>query len=500
MHIVHLTTELAPVAKVGGLGDVVYSLAHELSRLGHEVEVILPKYDTFDYNKARNLKVHFRELWSYDGHDKFNNTIWSCEVNGVKVLLIEPHHPRYFFSRGTIYGCADDTERFLYFTRAAIEFLFKSGRRPDCIHLHDWPVAVAATLVKDMYTHLGFKCGGTVLTIHNMEHQGKCSAHNLIKIGLSGFNYLRADKYQDPSYSDVINLLKGGIEDCNAITTVSPTYAKEILTPEGGHGLDPCLKKNHKKIHGILNGIDTEYWNPKTDPYLCYKYQSGHDSSSEKLDKILKAKAENKRLLKEKFNISSTKGPLVGCVTRLVAQKGLGLIESAIHYTIKNEGMFILLGSEYSHATKQSFLDIERNYKTKGMVALHLERDEELAHLIFAASDIIIVPSLFEPCGLTQMIALRYGSIPLVRKTGGLADSVFDVDNSGEPLEMKNGFVFETPDAESINKALQRAFSLYKNDKKGWRTLIANALKCDYSWGSSILKYISIYQNLILED
>lgn len=494
MYIVHLTSELAPVAKVGGLGDVVYSLSHEAKKLGHEVEVILPKYDTFDYTKVKNLKVHFRELWSYDGHDKFNNTVWSCEVNGVKALLIEPHHPRYFFSRGMIYGCADDIDRFLYFTRAAIEFLFKSGRKPDCVHLHDWPVAVGATLIKDMYRALGFSCGGTLLTIHNMEHQGKCNANNLIKIGLSGFNYLRPDKYQDPFYSDVINLLKGGIEDSTAITTVSPTYAKEIMTQEGGHGLDLSIKRNVKKLHGILNGIDTEYWNPKEDNYLIHKFPYESAKSADKLDKILKAKAENKRLVKERFGLTGASGPLVGCVTRLVAQKGLDLIKAAMHETMKEDGLFILLGSEHSHQTKQDILEIQRQYAADKRMAVHLERDEELAHLLFAASDIIIVPSLFEPCGLTQMIALRYGAIPLVRKTGGLADTVFDIDNSAQEHNLRNGYVFNDAKRSDIEKTLRRAFALYKQDKGSWNSLIANALSFDYSWNTSIQKYITLYR------
>src|ERR1700722_7959545 len=188
MYIVQIVTELCPVARVGGLADVIYGLSKELSRQGHRVEIILPKYDCMNYAALKNLKVEFRELWSFEGVNRFNNTVWSAEIDGLKLLLIEPHHPLYYFGRGVIYGCPDDIDRFVYFSRAAMEFLFKSGRQPDAIHVHDWPTALVPVLYKDMYEPLGFKTGGTVLTIHNMEHQGRCQPFNLTRIGLRGDN------------------------------------------------------------------------------------------------------------------------------------------------------------------------------------------------------------------------------------------------------------------------------------------------------------------------
>ena len=179
MYIVHVATELAPVAKVGGLGDVIYGLSKELSRQGHKVEIILPKYDCMNFAELNNLKVEHRELWSLDGSQRFNNTVWSANVDGLKLLLIEPHHPQYYFSRGVIYGCHDDIDRFIYFSRVAMEYLFKSGKHPDALHVHDWPTALIPVLHKEIYEPLGYKTGGTVLTIHNMEHQGKCQPNNL---------------------------------------------------------------------------------------------------------------------------------------------------------------------------------------------------------------------------------------------------------------------------------------------------------------------------------
>jgi len=499
MHIVNLSTELAPIAKVGGLGDVVYGLSNELIKQGHNVEVILPKYDTIDYSRLKNLQVHHRDLWSYEGAAKFNNTVWSAEVEDIKVLLIEAHHPSYFFNRGMIYGCADDVDRFLYFTRTAMEFLHVSGRAPDCIHLHDWPVAIASTLYKDMYIPLGFKTGGTLLTLHNVEHQGKCAPHNLTKIGLRGENYLTPEKYQDPNLPHVINLLKGGIEDASRINTVSPNYCQEILTEENGHGLEKDLQRNRKKLTGILNGIDENFWNPKTDPFLVHKYDTHNPISKEKLKKILGAKEENKRHLLNSLGLEHTDAPLIGCITRLVPQKGPELIVEAIRHTIKKNGLFVLLGSECSPETKELFLTLQKEFSASKRLSITLERDEALAHLIFAGSDLFTVPSIFEPCGLTQMIALRYGSIPIVRNTGGLADTVFDIDFSDHPLNKRNGYVFNAATKTEVEAVIDRAFTDWQNERIKWDQMIQNALLCDYTWKSSAQDYIKLYRQLLVE-
>ena len=490
MHIIHLSSELAPIAKIGGLGDVVYSLSLELIKKGHRVEVILPKYDTIDYRWVKNLQIEQKELKSFDGALEYDNTIWSGDVDGIKVLLIEPHHPAQFFSRGMIYGCPDDVDRFLYFTRTSMEFIYKSKRSPDCIHLHDWPVAIASTLHKDMYVSLGMRIGGTLLTIHNVEHQGKCAPHNLTRIGLSGDTYLTPEKYQDNNIPQVINLLKGGIEDANLITTVSPNYSREILTQEFGHGLEKELQKNKIKLHGILNGIDPNFWNPETDPHLLEKY------SSLSIETVFQAKESNKRQLCTHLGIKYSPAPLIGCITRLVAQKGPELIIHAIRRTIKQHGIFILLGSEYSPETKALFLDLKKELAETKSFGLLLDRDEPLAHLIFAASDFLTVPSIFEPCGLTQMIALRYGSIPIVRNTGGLADTVFDVNFSKLPLEKRNGFVFEDPTKKAVEAVIDRALAEKKNDPIKWKSIVQNALRYDFSWKQSIGKYIELYSSL----
>ncbi|MBM3199221.1 MAG: glycogen synthase, partial [Chlamydiae bacterium] len=223
MHIVHVCSELAPIAKVGGLADVVYGLSKELIRLGHTVHILLPKYDCIDYSKLQNLQVFYRDLWSYEGPYRYHNTVWSAQVENLLLFLLEPHHPSYFFSRGVLYGCADDIDRFLYFSRAAMEFIYKANLQPDVLHLHDWPTAILPLLQKDMYLSLGHKRCKTVLTLHNLEYQGHCLPKNLSQTGLKGEHYLSPHALQDPVNPHLLNLLKGGILYADVLTTVSPS-------------------------------------------------------------------------------------------------------------------------------------------------------------------------------------------------------------------------------------------------------------------------------------
>jgi starch synthase len=495
MYIVQIVTELCPVARVGGLADVIYGLSKELSKQGHKVEIILPKYDCLNYGALRNLKVEFRELWSFDGVNRFNNTIWSAEMDGLKLLLIEPHHPQYYFSRGVIYGCHDDIDRFIYFSRTAMEFLFKSSREPDAIHVHDWPTALVPVLYKDMYQPLGYKAGGTVFTIHNMEHQGRCQPFNLSRVGLRGDSYLVPDKMQDPYSLGLINLLKGGIEYADKITTVSPNYEKEIQTREGGFGLEDALISNRKKFKGILNGIDEDFWNPEKDPHLIQKY-STHNIDKNQLSTVLEAKKENKRHLRIHLGMKESDAPLIGSVTRLVPQKNPELIKYALYRALDKGGQFILLGTTPILSIQKEFEALKEELKNNNNIAVLMDNDEALAHQIFAAADMFVIPSLFEPCGLTQLIALRYGTVPIVRLTGGLADTVFDIDTSSRPLEMRNGFTFDFPDRKGIDWALSRALDCFKREPQKWKSLILNGIRQDFSWRHSVLEYLPLYQEL----
>lgn len=495
MYIVHIATELAPVAKVGGLGDVIYGLSKELVKQGHTVEIILPKYDCLLFSELKNLKVDHRELWSYDGTQRFNNTIWTANVDGLKLLLVETHHPHYYFSRGVIYGCHDDIDRFVYFSRVAVEYLVKTGKQPHAIHVHDWPTALIPVLCKDVYEIQGYKIARTVLTLHNMEHQGKCQPNNLSRVGLRGESYLAPEKMQDPFSPTLVNLLKGGIEYADKVTTVSPNYEKEIQSAEGGFGLQDILVKYRKKLQGILNGIDEDFWNPEKDPYLIKNYPT-HNIDAKTVSTVIAAKRENKRHLRTHLQLKENAGPMVASITRLVPQKSPGLIKHALKKTLEKGGQFVLLGITPIHQIHEEFEMLKDEYQNNQNVAVLLDKDEALAHLIYSAADLFIIPSLFEPCGLSQLIALRYGTIPIARMTGGLVDTVFDVDTSSRNLKERNGFTFDFPDPQGVDWALLRAIDCYHKEPQKWQMLMLNGMRQDFSWGHSTSEYIALYSKL----
>lgn len=496
MHIVHVASELAPVAKVGGLGDVLLGLCRELSWKGHDVDIIIPKYDCMDSNNIRDLNIDYLNLMSYYNGEWHSNTVWIGWVENLKVYFIEPHHPRHFFNRGCFYGCDDDLERYLYFCRASIEFMYKKGIAPDVIHLHDWQTACIAPLYVDMYNAMNYKRSKTVFTIHNIEYQGKCAPADLDKIGLSGKEYLTPLRMQDPLNQNLINLLKGGIVYSNSLTTVSPNYAKEVLTKEGGRGLESTLLAHQKKFKGILNGIDYSYWNPEIDRYLPAHYSSRELPANRKDHNTLDKKAFIKNMIRERLLLAEDHRPIVGCITRLVPQKGIDLIKHALTRTIDKGGQFVLLGSTHDPMISAEFHDLKRRFADHPQVHITLHHQEELAHLIYAASDIFIVPSIFEPCGLTQMIALKYGVIPVVRRTGGLADTIFDVDYSGKKFEETNGYTFDLPDKSGLDSALDRAIDCWFHNPEKWRKLMINGMNIDFSWNYPSKEYVSIYEEL----
>ncbi|KAL8032307.1 hypothetical protein ABFX02_13G087600 [Erythranthe guttata] len=485
LHVIHIAAEMAPVAKVGGLGDVVTGLSKALQKKGHLVEIILPKYDCMRHELVRDLKLLDVPVESYfDGH-LFKNKIWVGTVEGLPVYFIEPQHPSRFFSRGQFYGERDDFKRFSFFSRAALELLLQAGKRPDIIHCHDWQTAFVAPLYWDLYVAKGLNSARICFTCHNFEYQGAARASDLESCGLDVYQLNRPDRMQDNSAKDRVNPVKGAIVFSNIVTTVSPSYAQEVRTAQGGQGLHGTLNSHSKKFVGILNGIDTDAWNPATDPLLEVQYNSSD----------IEGKAENKEALRRQLGISSAdlRQPLVACITRLVPQKGVHLIRHAIYRTLELGGQFVLLGSSPVPQIQREFEDIENHFRTHEHARLLLKYDESLAHLIYAASDMFIIPSIFEPCGLTQMIAMRYGAIPIVRKTGGLNDSVFDVDDDTIPVHFRNGFTFLTADEQSFNNALERAFHHYMHDADGWKQLVQKDMRIDFSWDTSSVLYEELY-------
>lgn len=497
MHIVHVASELAPLAKVGGLADVVLGLCRELSWKGNDVDIIIPKYDCLDSSQIRDLSIEIKDLMSFYNGEWFHNTIWVGWVENLKVYFIEPHHPRHFFDRGCFYGCDDDIERYLYFCRIALEFLFKRGIKPDILHLHDWQTAAIAPLYNEMYKPLGFSKSKIVFTVHNFDYQGRCAPFDIQKIGLDPAKLATPAKLQDNIYPEALNLLKGAVVYADYVTTVSPNYAKEVLTPEGGRGMESTLNLYKSKFCGILNGIDYSYWNPEIDRYLPAHFSS-RESPRDKGDRdTIDKKAFIKNVLRERLGLAEMYAPLVGCIARLVPQKGIDLIKHTLMHTIKKGGQFVLLGSSPIPSIAHDFQALKQKYADHPQVYLALHHQEELAHLIFAASDMFIVPSLFEPCGLTQMISLKYGAIPIVRHTGGLADTIVDVELSGKPFNETNGFVFNEPNCVDLECALDRAFAMWFNDPDKWRKLMLNGMNVDFSWNKPSNQYLELYKKLI---
>lgn len=488
MHIVHVASELAPIAKVGGLADVVLGLSRELSRKGHDVDVIIPKYDCLDSNEVRDLHIDYHDLIiTYQG-ETFHNTIWKGWVENLKVYFIEPHHPKYYFNRGCFYGCQDDIERFTYFSRAAFDFLRKKGRLPDILHLHDWQSAPIAYFNRHTPESESTK---TVLTIHNIDYQGKCLPKELQAIGIEDLT-----TFQDVQEPSISNLLKGAILNADFITTVSPTYSCEVLHPKEGRSLDGVLRSVKHKFKGILNGIDYAFWNPETDRYLPASFSPREIPLSKTDGATLDKKGYVKKILREKLGLSQTHSPIVGCIARLVPQKGIDLMKRALTRTLEKGGQFVLLGSSPIPEIAEAFHDLKQAYDDSSEVHFILHHQEDLAHLIFGGSDLFIIPSLFEPCGLTQMISLKYGTIPIVRKTGGLADTIQDIDTSKEPEEIRNGFVFDKPDNASLDAVLDRAIATWYQNPERWRKLMIRGMNQDFSWGRSSEEYLAIYKNL----
>ncbi|GAB4186559.1 MAG: glycogen synthase GlgA [Simkaniaceae bacterium] len=475
MKILHISPELASIAKVGGLADVVFGLSKEFLRMGHFLSILLPKYNFFEKDdRLKNLqtKLEFSLPFPFD---RCKTRAWTANYEGIPLYLLEIVNLKSLYS--DIYSSGDEEKkRFLIFSKAAAEFLIKSDLDIDVIHLHDWPTAVFAPLWKKQ----GKKDTAVLLTMHNLQYQGHCSLQQAQAIIDNNTEILNAMK---ESYdSDKINLLKGGILYADMLTTVSPTYAEEIQHTDKGYGLEKILQKKNSKLHGILNGIDYHFWNPETDPFLFKNFPT------DPLEKLLEGKKENRFKLLEKLQMKEeARSPLFACISRMVYQKGPEMIIHAVRHVVEKGGKFILLGSPPEPHYKGAFEELSKELEGHPRAYLHFNYNEALAHRIYASSDFLLIPSIFEPCGLTQMIALRYGSLPIVRSTGGLSDTIRD----GE-----NGLAFEHPEISDMMKALNRAFQIFAEIGK-LHDMIRKGSKCDYSWKASAKKYLQLYKSLM---
>lgn len=485
MFIIQIASECAPVAKVGGLADVVFGLSRELEIRGHAVEIILPKYDCLRYDQIYDLRLAFKDLWVPWYQHAVHCSVYFGFVHGRKCFFIEPHSDQNFFQRRVFYGHADDDQRFAFFCRAALEFMLKSHKHPEIIHCHDWQTGLVPVLLYEMYKGLGMTHPRVCYTLHNLQHQGVTGEHILRATGLNRHPYFfHADRLQDNFNRAALNLMKGGIVYSNFVTTVSPRYADEIMNTAQSHGLGHTLQVHRNKVGGILNGLDYEVWNPEIDRHVPRQY--GADSLDDKY--------ENKRALRQRFWLQDAFKPILCYVGRLDHQKGVPLIIHAIHYCLQRGGQFVLLGASMDGRIAHHFWSLKRQYNDNPDCHLELGFNEELSHLIYAGADMIVVPSLFEPCGLTQMIGLRYGTVPIVRATGGLADTVFDADYAPRPYHERNGYVFNDFNAPGLESALQRALGLWYCYPQYFRELMANGMRYNFSWNHPGQHYLNIYE------
>lgn len=472
MKVLYAVSEAKPFIASGGLGDVAGSLPAALRKRLIGCRVVMPLYEGIPEKYKNEMKFITHITVPVSWRRQYCG-IFEAKYNGVIYYFLDN---QYYFKRQGIYGHYDDAERFAFFSRAVLEMIPYIDFKPDVINCNDWQTALVPVYYSLYYGNRPeFANIKTAFTIHNIQYQGKFGdeiLEDVLGIPNEYTSLLRND--------DCINLMKGAIECANAVTTVSPSYAKEILDPYYSHGLDNILRARSWKIHGILNGIDTVANDPATDKNLPKNYDA--DSIAGKA--VCKAALQKELGLPERADV-----PLIGMVTRLVSHKGLDLVKCVLEELLyTTDVQFTVLGSgDWQY--ESFFSELAARYPDK--LAVKIGFVPALASRIYAGSDIFLMPSQSEPCGLSQMFALRYGSIPIVRATGGLKDSVSDSgDNEG------NGFVFEEYNAHAMLHTIRRAIEGY-SDKDGWAILRKRAMECDYSWGRSANEYIKLYKSLI---
>lgn len=473
MKVLYATSEALPFAASGGLADVAGSLPKALRTRLIGCRVVLPLYESVPQHLRDNMtfltSLSVPVAWrrQYCG-------VFEAKHNGVIYYLLDN---QYYFKRPGLYGHYDDAERFAFLARAVLEMLPHIDFHPDIIHANDWQTALIPVYYHLFYDQReGYENMKMVYTIHNIQYQGKYGMEileDVFGIPQSAKSIVEQD--------GCVNLMKGAIEMADRVTTVSPTYAEELLDPWYAHGLDTILRLRSFKLSGILNGIDTDSYNPETDPDI-YAHYSAEDPSG---------KAENKRALQERLILPQRSDvPLIGMVTRLVSHKGLDLVKYVLDELLQADVQMVLLGSgDWTY--ENFFREAQSRHPDKFCYCAGFV--PELARKIYAGADIFLMPSKSEPCGLSQMVACRYGTVPVVRETGGLKDSITDC---GDGYGI--GFTFKTYNANDMLESIRRALGAYGN-KNDWPILVDRALKADFSWGRSANEYIRLYRALLKE-
>ena len=474
-HILFVCSEAAPFCGTGGLAEVMGSLPKSINDSGdkYEARIICPLYESFPYEERKNLEfichINVPLAWrnQYCGLFKY-------DYQGVTYYFIDNE---YYFKRPNLYGYYDDGERFAFLSRAVVELIPLLGWKPDVLHCQDWQTALVPIYYKLFYMYReGYGGIRTIFTIHNIEYQGKYSRSIIEDVfGIPQSEYMSIE------HRGCINLMKGAIDYSDAISTVSPSYAKEIMDPFYAHGLENVLLKNSYKLRGILNGVNVDVYNPETNTALFKNYTKAT---------VKAGKATNKTELQKMLSLPvNADVPMVAVISRLVAHKGLDLIRFAMNDLLRNDVQVVILGKgdpDYENY----FGHIQKMYDKKVCSIIAFNKD--LSHKIYAAADMFLMPSKSEPCGLSQMMACRYGTVPIVRLTGGLKDSIVDCGEG----DAGNGFTFYSYNAGDMLHAVDRAVGLYRDYRDKWDGLVRRGMETDFSWTVSAREYIKFYNEL----
>lgn len=474
LKILFAASEVVPFAKTGGLADVAGSLPKALKKLGADIRVVMPKYKTIPQSFADKME-NIGYMYVNMGWRRQYCGILKLKHEGVTFYFLDNE---YYFKRDGLYGYNDEGEQFTFFSKALIEMLPIIDFQPDIIHCNDWQTGIVSLLLDAHYKqHDFFSNIKTVFTIHNLKYQGIFSKEVLTELLGLGWEYFTVDGIE---FYDQVNFLKAGLAFSNKITTVSRTYADEIKYDFFGENLANMVKKRSTDLYGIVNGIDFEQNNPATDKRLFANYDADH----------LEGKYKNKKMLQESLGLPVNNDiPVIGIISRLVDQKGFDLIEYVLGDILKEDLQLVILGSgeqKYEHMFKAAA------YHHPEKISSNIKYDGVLAQRIYAGSDMFLMPSLFEPCGLSQLFSLRYGTIPIVRETGGLKDTIQPYNEfTGEG----NGFSFANYNAHDMLHTIKRALYFYQNSDI-WNMLVRRGMSLDFSWEKSAKEYMEIYNNM----
>ena len=476
MKILFTASECVPFVKTGGLADVVGSLAPVLAKQGHDVRVVMPLYTAIpqQWQEKMQFVLHFDVQL---GWRRQYCGVQMLKKDGVTYYFLDN---KYYFGRPYIYGLGgDEYERYGFFCRAALNALPLLEFQPDILHAHDWQSGMIPALLKIQYAHLPFYAGiRTMFTIHNLQYQGIFGIKEVQDVLGLGDGLWSTDKLE---CFGCANFMKAGLVYSDAISTVSPSYAEEITTAYYGERLDGLIRARRDSLYGVLNGIDVEEYDPEKDP-LIYKNYSVADLTN---------KAENKRCLQQDLSLEVDPDiPLIAMVGRLTNQKGLDLVDCVLGDIMGEKVQLAVLGMGDARYTNL-FSWAETQYR--GKIAARFAMDHELAHKMYAGADFFLMPSLFEPCGLSQLISLRYGTVPIVRETGGLRDTVLSYN---EFTDDGNGFTFLNYNAHDMLSVIRRALYFYQNEREVIQALQKRGMQGDYSWAHSAKDYVVIYEKL----